>query len=52
MYSGSEWKQQIVTLLNHHQIQLINSNSQWWVLMEAESDGEVHVAEMKNISEV
>lgn len=48
---SGKWKQQILTLLNHHQIQLVDNDSQWWVLMEAESDGEVHVTEMKKIGE-
>lgn len=41
------WKDRIVRLLNHHQIQLVNSNKQLWVLMQSEDDGKVHVAEMK-----
>ncbi len=38
-----EWKNKIVTLLNHHQVQLADSRRQVWVLMEARSDGKVHV---------
>ncbi len=37
------WKNKIVTLLNHHQVQLADSGKQIWVLMRAKSDGNVHV---------
>ncbi len=38
-----EWKNRIVMLLNHHQVQLADSRRQIWVLMQAKSDGKVHV---------
>lgn len=41
------WKDWIAKLLNHHQIQLVNSTTQLWVLMQAKEDGKVHVAEMQ-----
>lgn len=36
------WGQKIVTLLNHHQIQLIDKDLQIWVLMHEKEDGMVH----------
>jgi len=39
-------KERIVTLLNHHQIQLIDPDQLFVVLMQAESDGKVHGAFM------
>lgn len=44
------WKEKIVTLLNHHQIQLVDPNWQLWVLMQASSDGKVHAAEMYKLA--
>lgn len=41
-----EWITKIVTLLNHHQIQLVIPNLQIWVVMQAE-DGRVHGALMQ-----
>lgn len=41
-----KWKDMIVTLLNHHQIQLVNDPRQLWVIMQAKDDGKVHVSEM------
>jgi hypothetical protein len=41
-----EWKNKIVILLNHHQIQLVNQKKQLWVIMRSKDDGKVHVAEM------
>jgi hypothetical protein len=46
-----KWRDEILTLLNHHQVQLVDSNSQWWVLMQGKSDGRVHVAEMQEVGE-
>jgi hypothetical protein len=37
----SRWKHLIVALLNHHQIQLLDEDRMFWVLMQAE-DGRVH----------
>jgi len=36
------WMTGITTLLNHHQIQLINPNQQFWVLMQSKDDSNVH----------
>jgi hypothetical protein len=36
------WLSKIKTLLDHHQIQLLNEKEQLWVLMEAKSDKKVH----------
>ena len=44
-----EWTDKIVKLLNHHQIQTIRADEQFWVIMNAKSDGKVHVSEMKRI---
>jgi len=45
-----EWTDKIVTLLNHHQIQTSRPGEQFWVIMNAKSDGKVHVAEMKRLA--
>lgn len=44
------WDNKIITLLNHHQVQLLNSNKQLWVIMNGNTDGRVHVTEMQKIS--
>lgn len=44
-----EWKNRIVTLLNHHQVQLADSAKQIWVLMHAKSDGNVHVFDFEEV---
>lgn len=36
------WLNKIITLLNHHQIQLAETEFQIWVLMNASTDGKVH----------
>ena len=41
------WMQKIMLLLNHHTTQLLNDSQQLWVLMQAESDGRVHVHEFE-----
>jgi len=38
--------QKIVTLLNHHQIQTIDSDVQYWVSMHGAGDGRIHWARM------
>ncbi len=43
----SAWTQKIMTLLNHHQIQLIREDEMFWVLMQSGTDGKVHGALMK-----
>ena len=44
-----KWMTKIITLLNHHQIQLMDEDKQIWVLMEAKSDGKVHVYEFERV---
>ena len=46
----SQWIEKITTLLNHHQIQLIDPKRQLWVIMQAVNDGKVHAAEMQKVS--
>jgi hypothetical protein len=38
----SGWMEKIVTLLNHHQVQLFDLDMQLWVLMHGKDDGKVH----------
>ena len=45
------WMERIQVLLNHHQIQLFDSDKQVSVLMEAESDGKVHVHEFQRVED-
>jgi hypothetical protein len=45
----SVWISKIVTLLNHHQIQTSQADTQIWVLMHAE-DGNVHWSIMKKLA--
>lgn len=42
-----KWKDRIIHLLNHHQIQLVDSDKQLWVVMRTEGDEQVHVFEMQ-----
>ena len=49
--SAPAWMEKIRCLLNHHTIQLVNDDKQLWVLMEAKSDGKVHVAEFERVRE-
>ncbi|MXX22389.1 MAG: hypothetical protein F4Y02_17665 [Chloroflexi bacterium] len=49
LQQAAEWKNRIVTLLNHHQVQLANSGKQIWVLMHAKSDGKVHVFDFEEV---
>jgi hypothetical protein len=44
-----QWCSKIVTLLNHHQIQTSQADTQIWVLMHAE-DGTVHWSIMKKLA--
>lgn len=44
-----EWLRKVMTLLNHHQTQLVDSRMQLWVVMQAAQDGKVHVTEMMRI---
>ena len=43
------WLDKTVTLLNHHQIQLLDSDLMLWVIMHAENDGRVHGFIMEKI---
>jgi hypothetical protein len=43
------WQDLIVRLLNHHQIQLYEPNFQLWTIMQANSDGRVHVTLFERI---
>jgi len=45
----STWLDKTVALLNHHQIQLLDSDLMWWVIMHAEDDGRVHGFTMQKI---
>lgn len=45
----SHWVDKIVKLLNHHQIQLVESGKQLWILMQSKDEGKVHVFEMRRI---
>ncbi len=45
------WMQKITLLLNHHIIQLIDKGQQIWVVVEQNSDGQVHVHEFERIGE-
>jgi hypothetical protein len=44
------WIKKIITLLNHHQIQLLNEKQQLWVVMHAAPDGKVHTALMERLN--
>jgi len=46
-----KWMDKIKNLLNHHQVQLIQSDLQLWVLMQAEKDGKVHVTLFQRLEE-
>jgi hypothetical protein len=41
------WVKKITSLLNHHQIQLIDMKRQLWVIIQASSDGRVHAFEFQ-----
>lgn len=45
----ARWRGQIIALLNHHQVQLVDPDRELWVVMHAEKDGKVHVAEMLRV---
>lgn len=44
-----DWHKRILNLLNHHQIQLVDSKLQLWVLMKSKDDGKVHAAIMQQV---
>lgn len=48
--SAPGWVRKIQTLLNHHQIQLIDETVQIWVQMQAIEDGKVHVYEFHRVA--
>jgi hypothetical protein len=41
------WITKFITLLNHHQIQLLNEKQQLWVVMQTAPSGKVHTALME-----
>lgn len=43
------WLDKTVALLNHHQMQLLDSDLMWWVIMRAENDGRVHAFIMQKV---
>ena len=45
------WMEKIRRLLNHHTIQLIDSDKQLWVLMKTDTDGKARVWEFKRLPE-
>lgn len=45
-----EWTAKIIRLLQHHQIQLIDSHLQLWVLMKSKEDGKVCVSLMYDLT--
>jgi hypothetical protein len=45
------WFDKIRTLLNHHQIQLVDSDVQIWCMMQAENDGGVHAFVMQRMEQ-
>lgn len=47
-----EWNEKIIKLLNHHQIQLIDSDLQLWVLMNSKNDGKVHTFIFKLVDDL
>ncbi len=46
-----EWERKVINLLNHHQIQLLDSDLQLWVVMEAVHDGRVHATVMQRVDD-
>ena len=46
-----KWRKEIMTLLGHHQVQLVDDDSQWWVIMQTKSDTKVHLFEMSQVDE-
>lgn len=50
--SAIPWLSKIKTLLNHHQIQLADKDTQLWVLMVSKDDAKAHAAIMKRGSKV
>lgn len=43
------WRKEIITLLNHHIVQLPDQDFQLWVLMESKDDKKVHAYEFQKI---
>jgi hypothetical protein len=43
------WLTETINLLNHHQVQLTDSKKQLWVVMQANTDGKVHVYQMEKV---
>jgi hypothetical protein len=47
----ASWDEKIKRLLNHHQIQMVEPDLQYWVIMQAHKDGRVHGFEMKRLGQ-
>ena len=47
--STPQWMEKIRVLLNHHHVQLIDEKIQLWAMMQAESDGKVHVWQFERV---
>ena len=47
-----KWEQLVINLLNHHQIQLIDSDHMLWVLMQSKDDGRVHAWVFKRVNDL
>ncbi|MFW9331783.1 hypothetical protein ACN6AX_00940 [Paenibacillus polymyxa] len=48
----SNWVGKIVTLLNHHQVQLVDKDYELWIIMQEEQSGKVHYAIMKLVNKL
>ena len=47
-----DWLAKIICLLNHHQLQLVDTKLQIWVLMNAKGSGKVHATLFEMIGTV
>ncbi len=47
-----EWMQRIINLLNHHQIQLLDSDLMLWIIMESMHDDRVHATVMQRADDL
>ena len=45
------WMSKVMTLLNHHEIQLTQDDLQFWVVMQANTNGNAHVTLFKRMNE-
>lgn len=46
----ADWMSKIITLLNHHQIQTSQADTQIWILMQHKGDGQVHWHIMRELA--